>query len=104
MFNKFFKITVFLVSFILLTGFIPLLSLLGPGVTGITSGNLYKAGTQMLINKTVKNKTGKHSLEIVKEKIDKRNNKKNFDKELKELIEKRIQIARNKLGLNNFNQ
>ena len=104
MFNRFLKITVFLASFILLTGFLPLLSLLGPGVTGITSGNFYKAGTQMLINKTVKNKTGKHSLELVKEKIDKRNNEKNFNQELKELIEKRIQIARKQLGLNNLNQ
>ena len=59
MINKFLKITVILVSFFFLTGFITFFSLLGPSVTAFTTGNIYKAGAQYLINKSIKDTTGK---------------------------------------------
>ena len=52
------KITVILISFIFLNGFIPFVSLLGPSLTAATSGNIYKAGIQYTLNKTIKDKTG----------------------------------------------
>ena len=97
------KITVILISFIFLNGFIPLLSILGPSLTAVTSGNIYKAGIQYTLNKTIKEKTGKNSLEFVKQEITK-NNKSNINDELRLLVEKRILQARKKLNLNNINQ
>jgi hypothetical protein len=101
---RFIKIISILVSFLFLTGFFPLLSLLGPGLTAATSGNIYKAGAQYMINTTIKNKTGKNSLNFVKEKVEKKNAKKNFNQELMNLVEKRIKITRKRLNLENINQ
>ena len=101
---RFFKITVILISFIFLTGFIPLLSLLGPGLTAISSGNIYKAGAQYMFNKTIKDTTGKNSLSYVKETIKKNNEKRNFNQELMEIVERRIKLTRKKLNLEKINQ
>ena len=101
---KYFRIFIILTSFIFLTGFIPLLSLLGSSYTVATSGSLYKAGAQYFINKGIKSTTGKNSLEFVKEKKKKKNNKKYLNQELKQLVIKRIEQARKKLNLENFNQ
>jgi hypothetical protein len=56
MFSKFIKILTFLFLFIMTTGFIPIFSLIGPGVTVLSSGNIYKAGTQYLLDHTMKKK------------------------------------------------
>ena len=101
---RFVKITVILISFLFLTGFIPFLSLLGPGYTVFSSGSMYKASAQLLINKTIKDSTGKNSLTLVKEKIEKKDDRNEFNKKLKQLVEKRIELARKKLNLKNINQ
>ena len=101
---RFFKITVIFISFIFLTGFIPLLSLLGPGLTAVSSGNIYKAGAQYMFNKTIKDTTGKNSLSYVKETIEKNNEKRNFNQELMEIVERRIKLTRKKLNLEKINQ
>ena len=80
------------------------MTLLGPSVTAITSGNIYKAGGQYLINKSIKNKTGKNSLDIVRETIENRNPKEDFNEELRKLVEKRIYLTRKQLNLANINQ
>ena len=59
MFSKFIKILTFLFLFIITTGFIPIFSLIGPGVTVLSSGNIYKAGTQYLLDHTMKKKLAK---------------------------------------------
>ncbi len=92
------KIFAILISFMFLTGFLPLISLLGPGITAFTSGNVYKAGAQIIINKTIKNTTGKDSLTLVKEKIEKKDNRDLLNQELMKLVEKRIKLARKKLN------
>ena len=97
------KITVILISFIFLNGFIPFVSLLGPSLTAATSGNIYKAGIQYTLNKTIKDKTGKNSFQFVKDEM-KKNNKSNINEELRLLVEKRILLARKKLNLKNINQ
>ena len=96
---RLFKIFAILVSFIFLTGFTPLVSIIGPGVTVLTSGNIYKATTQFIIDQSIKKKTGKNSLTLVKEELDKKKNKnKNeFNEELRNLVEKRIKMTRKKL-------
>ena len=94
---RLFKIFMILVSFLFLTGFIPFASILGPGVTVLTSGNVYKATAQFIIDQSIKKKTGKNSLTLVKEELDKKKNKKEFNEELRNLVEKRIYITRKKL-------
>ena len=69
---RLFKILTFVVSFFFLTGFVPFVSILGPGVTAITSGNIYKATAQFIIDQSIKKKTGKNSLTLVKEEFDKK--------------------------------
>ena len=94
---RLFKIFMILVSFLFLTGFIPFASILGPGVTVLTSGNVYKATAQFIIDQTINKKTGKNSLTLVKEEFDKKKNKNEFNEELRNLVEKRIKITRKKL-------
>ena len=94
---KFFKIFTILVSFLFLTGFTPFVSILGPGVTVLTSGNIYKATAQFIIDQSIKKKTGKNSLTLVKEELDKKKNKNEFNEELRNLVEKRIKMTRKKL-------
>tara|TARA_B100001093_G_scaffold498967_1_gene547698 strand:- start:108 stop:422 length:315 start_codon:yes stop_codon:yes gene_type:complete len=104
MINRFFKISVMLISFIFLTGFIPFISILGPGLTAFTSGNIYKASAQFLIDQSIKQKTGKNSLALVKSEIDKQNKKNELNEELRQLVEKRIKMTRKKLNLDNITQ
>ena len=94
---RLFKIFTILVSFLFLTGFVPFVSILGPGVTVLTSGNIYKATAQFLIDQSIKKKTGKNSLTLVKEELEKRENKNDFNQELRNLVEKRINMTRKKL-------
>ena len=94
---RLFKILTFIVSFLFLTGFVPFVSIIGPGVTVLTSGNIYKATAQFLIDQSIKKKTGKNSLTLVKEELDKRENKNKFNEELRNLVEKRIKMTRQKL-------
>ena len=94
---RLFKIFMILVSFLFLTGFIPFASILGPGVTVLTSGNVYKATAQFIIDQSIKKKTGKNSLTLVKEELDKKKNKNEFNEELRNLVEKRIMMTRKKL-------
>ena len=94
---RLFKIFTILVSFLFLTGFTPFISILGPGVTAITSGNIYKATAQFIIDQSIIKKTGKNSLTLVKEELDKTKNKNQFNEELRNLVEKRIKMTRKKL-------
>ena len=94
---RLFKIFTILVSFLFLTAFTPFVSILGPGLTVLTSGNVYKATAQFIIDQSIKKKTGKNSLTLVKEELDKKKNKNQFNEELRNLVEKRIKMTRKKL-------
>ena len=94
---RLFKIFTILVSFLFLTGFTPIVSIIGPGFTVLTSGNIYKATAQFIIDQSIKKKTGKNSLTLVKEELDKKKNKNEFNEELRNLVEKRIKMTRKKL-------
>ena len=99
---RLFKILTYIISFFFLTGFVPIASFIGPGFTILTSGNIYKATAQFMIDQSIKKKTGKDSLSIVKEEINKKNQKNKFNDELRQLVEKRIKITRKKLDDQNL--
>ena len=110
MISRLLRIFTLIISFFFLTGFVPS-SIVGPSLTVITSGNLYKAGAQFLINQHIKKETGKNSLTLIQEEINKtlikdQKTKKiqaiSFDEELRQLVEKRISITRKKIENQNL--
>ena len=101
---KYLKIILLLTSFIFTAGFAPVVALVGPATTIIATGNIYKASAQLIIDQGIKKKTGKNSLTLVKEEIEKKESERNLQKELRILVEKRIKITRQKLDLKKINQ
>jgi len=103
---KLFKILTIILSFFFLTGFVPILSFIGPGVTVLTSGNIYKASAQFIVNQRIEKETGKNSLTLIKETLVEEKDKKikinSFDEDLRQLVETRIKITRQKLNNQNL--
>ncbi len=104
---RLFRILTIILSFFFLTGFLPILSFVGPGVTVFTSGNIYKAGAQFIVNQRIEKETGKNSLTLiketlVKEEVDKKIQKNSFDKDLRQLVEARIKMTRQKIHNQNL--
>ena len=103
---RLFRILTIILSFFFLTGFVPILSFVGPGVTVLTSGNIYKASAQYIINQRIERETGKNSLTLIKETLveetDKKIKKNLFDKDLRQLVETRIKMTRQKLDNQNL--
>ena len=105
---KLLRIFIIILSFFFLTGFVSVFSILGPGMTALTSGNLYKAGAQFIINQSIEKETGKNSLTLIKEEINKNLIKEEINKEislnedLRQLVEKRIKITIQKLENQNL--
>jgi len=104
MINKFVKITAVLISFIFLTGFVPIFSLIGPGMTMMSSGNIFKAGVQYFIDQSVKKETGKNTLMYIGDEIKSKKQETDLNKKLRQLVEKRIVDTRAKLNFDNINQ
>ena len=92
-------LSIFFVIFVLifLSGCIQTTSLLGPGVTIATTGNVIQAGFQYGANTAIKNETGKDVLTHIKDKVDEQNKEKKFYVQFKQLIENRIETTRQKL-------
>ena len=99
---KIFRILTIITSFIFLTGFTPILSVIGPGMTVLTSGNIFKASAQFIIDQSIKSQTGKSSLTLMKDELDKKNQKNKINEDLRQLVEKRIKITRKKLDDQNL--
>ena len=103
---RLFRILTIILSFFFLTGFVPILSLVGPSVTAITSGNIYKASAQFIVNQHIEKKTGKNSLTLIKETLieekDIKIKKNSFDEDLRQLVKTRIKITRQKLDNQNL--
>ena len=103
---RLFRILTIILSFFFLTGFVPILSLVGPSVTAITSGNIYKASAQFIVNQHIEKETGKNSLTLIKEKLveekDVKIKKNSFDEDLRQLVETRIKMTRQKLNNQNM--
>ena len=103
---RLFRILTIILSFFFLTGFVPILSFVGPGVTVLTSGNVYKASAQFIVNQRIEKETGKNSLTLIKETLVEEKGKKNkinsFDEDLRQLVETRIKMTRQKLDNQNL--
>ena len=103
---RLFRILTVIVSFFFLTGFVPILSFIGPGVTAITSGNAYKASAQFIINQRIEKETGKNSLTLIKETLVPQTDEKikinSFDEDLRQLVETRIKMTRQKMDNQNL--
>ena len=101
------KIFTIIISFFFLTGFIPIFSIIGPSVTALTSGNIYKASAQFIINQRIEKETGKDSLTLIKEtlakdKKDEKIIKNSFNEDLRQLVETRIKITKKILDNQNL--
>ena len=92
----------FFVIFILLTlsGCIQTTSLLGPGITVATTGNVFQAGLQYGANTAIKNETGKDVFSHIKDKVDEKKDEKKFYAEFRLFLEKRINASRKKFTTN----
>ena len=103
---KLFRIITIILSFFFFTGFTPILSFIGPGVTALTSGNVYKASAQFIVNQRIEKETGKNSLTLIKETLVEETEKKiknnSFDEDLRQLVETRIKMTRQKLDNQNL--
>ena len=103
---RLFRVLIIILSFFFLTGFIPIFSFVGPGVTALTSGNIYKASAQFIINQKIEKETGKNSLTLIKETLveekDKKIKKNSLDEDLRQLVETRINMTRKKLDNQNL--
>ena len=91
------RIFLFIFGLILLSGCFQTTSLLGPGVTVATTGNVFQAGLQYGANTALKNETGKDVVTHIKDKVEEKNKEKKFRAQLKKLIENRIESTRQKL-------
>ena len=100
------RILTVILSFFFLTGFVPILSIVGPSVTAITSGNIYKASAQFIINQRIEKETGKNSLTLIKETLveetDEQIKINSFDEDFRQLVETRIKMTRQKLDNQNL--
>ena len=103
---RIFRVLTIILSFFFLTGFVPILSIVGPSVTAITSGNIYKASAQFIVNQRIEKETGKNSLTLIKETLVEETDKKieynSFDEDLRQLIETRIKMTKQKLDNQNL--
>ena len=92
-------LNIFFVIFVLifLSGCVQTTSILGPGITIATTGNVFQAGLQYGANTAIKNETGKDVLTHVKDAVDEKNKEKKFYVQFKQLLENRIESTRKKL-------
>ena len=97
---KYLKINFIFFTLVLLTGCMQSTSLLGPGVTIMTTGNIPQAGFQYAANQSIKNQTGKDALTYVKDAMEEEQNKRKFYNDFKTIVKKRIEIARKKIDIN----
>ena len=70
---------------------------MGPAITITTSGNLAKATAQLVFDHEFKKRTGKSSLNYIKEEVSKNNKDNQINENFKNLIEKRVKITHQKL-------
>ena len=95
-------LNIFFVIFVLifLSGCVQTTSLLGPGVTVATTGNVFQAGLQYGANTAIKNETGKDVFSHIKDKVDEKKEEKKFYAEFRFFLEKRINATRKKFITN----
>ena len=88
-------------SFLLMTGFVQVASFVGPAFTIASSGSVFKATAQLLVDNEFKKKTGKSSLSFFKEEVSKNNSKNEIDEDFKNMIISRVASVHKKLNEQN---
>ena len=101
---RLFRICTILLSFFFLTGFVTIMSIVGPSLTVLTSGNVYKASAHFIVNQRIEKETGKNSFTLIKETLvkEEKMKKNSFDEDLRQLVETRIKMTRQKLDNQNL--
>ena len=94
------KILLIFFSLIFLNGCLQATTLLGPGITVATTGNVLQAGFQYGPNSVIEKETGKNTFEHFQDAVDNRNENKKFQKKFINLVEKRFKLTREKFNLN----
>ena len=97
---KILKIYFIFFSLIFLSGCLQTTTLLGPGVTVATTGNILQAGLQYGANTAIKNETGKNTLEHLKDAVESQSKSYKFKRKFSDLVEKRFELTRKKLKIN----
>ena len=96
---KFLKISLIFVALVVLSGCVQNTSLLGPGITIVSTGNIMQAGFQYGANTAIKKETDKdainHMLDAVDNIENESKNKKSL-KDLKEWIKNKVLLAKKK--------
>ena len=95
---KFLKIYFLILISISLSGCIQSTTLLGPGVTIFTTGNVMQAGIQYGANTEIKNETGKNAFEHLKDAIDEKQDDKKLENKIKDLATNTINKVKKKLS------
>lgn len=73
---------------------------LGPAVTVASTGNVFNAGAQLVTNSAIKKETGKDAMTHIKDKIEEDHKKRKLNTDLRNLVEKRIELTRKRMSLN----
>ena len=94
------KIYLLVLISIFLSGCIQSSSLLGPGVTIATTGNVMQAGFQYGANSAIKNETGKDALTHLKDVVEEEQDNQKLEKKIKNFTLNTIQKIKKKLLIN----
>ena len=97
---RFLKILFICSSLIFLNGCLQTTALLGPGVTIATTGNVLQAGFQYGANSVIEKETGKNTFEHLQDAVDNQSKNKKFQEKFINLVEKKLELTREKLNLN----
>ena len=97
---RFLKTLLILSTIIFLNGCIQATALLGPGLTIATTGNVLQAGFQYGANSVIEKETGKNTFQHLQDAVDNQSKNKSFQEKFTNLVEKKIEITREKLNLN----
>ena len=95
---KLIKILFLFAGLIFFNGCIQTITLLGPGLTVATTGNIMHEGFQYGANTAIKNETGKDTLEHLKDAVENDDENKNLRLKFTELAEHNIQNVKKKLS------
>ena len=97
---KFKKIYSLILISIFLSGCIQSTSLLGPGITIATTGNIMQAGFQYGANTAIKNETGKDALTHLKDAVNEEQDSEKIEKKIRNITKNTIDKVKRKLLIN----
>ena len=95
---KLLKILLIFSSLIFLNGCFQATSLLGPGITVATTGNVLQAGFQYGANSVIEKETGKNTFQHLQDAVDDQNKNKKFQEKFINLVEKKLEATKEKLN------